>query len=225
MTTTETPSPGGEVTPQMKLQIMSTEHWSLLASRSLAWNESFTRAGTYLSTLSFAVVALALVGQASGFDETFRLFALVVLPIVLFVGIATSLRMASANYHDVLCVIGMNRIRAGYLELAPELERFLVMGATDDFDGITRTMAIVPGRHVAVNLMSASPTLVALLNAAVAGALGALVALQLWGSIGVGVAAGAAAFVFVGLVQFEVDRRQVRGLITSHRPLFPARDA
>ncbi|HEX6127401.1 MAG TPA: hypothetical protein VF071_00065, partial [Candidatus Limnocylindria bacterium] len=30
-----------EVTPAMRLQILSTEHWSLLASRNLAWNESF----------------------------------------------------------------------------------------------------------------------------------------------------------------------------------------
>ena len=44
-----TPGPGGlegpgegGVTPAMRLQILSTEHWSLLASRSLAWNESFS---------------------------------------------------------------------------------------------------------------------------------------------------------------------------------------
>ena len=36
----------------VRLQILTTEHWSLLASRGLAWNESFSRAGMYLSTLS-----------------------------------------------------------------------------------------------------------------------------------------------------------------------------
>ncbi len=54
----------GEASPAMRLQILSTEHWSLLASRSLAWNESFSRAGMFLSTLSGAIVALALVAQA-----------------------------------------------------------------------------------------------------------------------------------------------------------------
>jgi hypothetical protein len=48
----------------MRLQILSTEHWSLLASRSLAWNESFSRGGMFLATLSGAIVALALVAQA-----------------------------------------------------------------------------------------------------------------------------------------------------------------
>jgi len=33
------PATNGEATPAMRLQILSTEHWSLLASRSLAWNE------------------------------------------------------------------------------------------------------------------------------------------------------------------------------------------
>jgi|SRR5437773_12185568 len=57
------------VTPAMRLQILSTEHWSLLASRALAWNESFSRAGMFLTTLTGAIVALALVAQASAFGE------------------------------------------------------------------------------------------------------------------------------------------------------------
>ena len=69
--------------PEIKLQILSTEHWSLLASRSLAWNESFSRAGMFLTTLSGAIVALGLVGGATGFGEAFTLFALVILPVVL----------------------------------------------------------------------------------------------------------------------------------------------
>lgn len=45
---------GGPTPVRVRLQILSTEHWSLLASGSLAWNESFARAGMYLSTLSSA---------------------------------------------------------------------------------------------------------------------------------------------------------------------------
>jgi len=73
--------------PAMRLQILSTEHWSLLASRSLAWNESFSRASMFLTTLSGAIVALGLVGGASGFGEAFTLFALVILPVVFFLGL------------------------------------------------------------------------------------------------------------------------------------------
>jgi len=53
--------------------ILSMEHASLTASRSPAWNESFARAGMSLSTLSRAIVAHALVADASDFGETFPL--------------------------------------------------------------------------------------------------------------------------------------------------------
>ena len=131
--------------PSMRLQMLATEHWSLLASRSLAWNEAFSRAGMFLSTLSGAIVALGLVGGASGFGEAFTLFALVILPVVLFIGVATWIRLGTSNYHEALCVIGMNRIRAAYLELAPDLERYFVMSAHDDLRGIGVTMGVQPG--------------------------------------------------------------------------------
>jgi hypothetical protein len=107
---------GAGISPAMRLQILSTEHWSLLASRSLAWNESFSRASMFLSTLSGAIVALALVAQATSFGQGFTLFALVILPVVLFIGMTTLIRLGGSNYHDAICVVGMNRIRAGYLE-------------------------------------------------------------------------------------------------------------
>lgn len=54
-------SPRQETERSVRLQILSTEHWSLLASRSLGWNEVFSRTTMFLATLSGAVVALALV--------------------------------------------------------------------------------------------------------------------------------------------------------------------
>ena len=73
----------------LRIQILATEHWSLLATRALSWNEAFARASMFLSLLSGAVVALALVAQATSFGEDFVVFALMVLPVVLFVGLAT----------------------------------------------------------------------------------------------------------------------------------------
>src|SRR5580765_8829526 len=110
-------APTGETSPSMRLQILSTEHWSLLASRSLAWNESFARAGMFLSTLSGAMVALALVAGLDKTGDAFFLFAMVLLPVVLFIGIATLLRLGASNQHDAVCVMGMNRIRGAYLEI------------------------------------------------------------------------------------------------------------
>ena len=141
MNTDDSPT---EVTLSHRLQILSTEHWSLLASRSLAWSESFSRATMFLAVLSGAVVALALVAQASAFGRVFPVFALIILPVVLFVGVTTVVRMGATNYHDATCVMGMNRIRHAYLEIAPDLAPYFVMGSTDDPPGVAITMGLPP---------------------------------------------------------------------------------
>src|SRR5215207_5655795 len=132
-------TPRGEVSAALRVQILSTEHWSLLATRSQTWSESFARAQMFLSVLSASVIALALVAQASLFGAGFTAFALVLLPVVLFLGLATYVRLVSVNHDEHRWVRGMNRIRAGYLELAPELERYFVTSHHDDERGILAT--------------------------------------------------------------------------------------
>jgi hypothetical protein len=209
---------------QLKLQMMSTEHWSLLASRSLAWTEVFARASMFLSALSFATVALALAGQASGFGEEFRIFALIVLPVVLFLGFTTTLRMDNANHHDTMCVIGMNRIRAGYLEMAPDLERFFVMGVTDDIAGIGKTMGGLPNRPFFVDIFAATPTIVSVLNAVIAAAIVALGAIQVGIGPGLAILAGAVVAV-IGFIGWSyMVRSHVMRLMQGHQPHFPAKE-
>jgi hypothetical protein len=216
-------APSGSPTPvQIRLQILSTEHWSLLSSRGLAWNENFTRVSMYLSTLSFAVVSLGLIAGVDKFSDVFFVFALVILPVVLFVGIATFLRMGSANYHDALAVIGMNRIRGAYLEIAPELEPYFVMGVHDDPVGVIRTMGIPPGMRPFIHVVSAAPFVVNVLNGVVGGAIVAIVAvrilgLELWPTL----FAGIVGFAIVLGVQLWYVRSNIRVLMGGIRPMFP----
>ena len=213
-----------QVTPAMKLQILSTEHWSLLASRSLAWNESFSRAGMFLAALSGAIVALALVAQASDFGQPFRIFALIILSVVLVVGIGTNLRMGMSNYHDAQCVKGMNRIRAGYLELAPELDRYFVMGTTDDQRGIELTMAIPPHSNVIVLMLSSTPMLVSTLNSILFGVVVALLAMELGTALALAVVIGVAGF-FASLAAWLLygSREIAKAQAEREEPLFPTR--
>src|ERR1700675_435950 len=87
-----------------RIQILATEHWSLLATRSLSWNESFARASMFLTLLSGTTVALALVAQATSFGQGFVLFALLILPVVLFVGLTTYVRLLEINNEDCVWV-------------------------------------------------------------------------------------------------------------------------
>lgn len=127
------------VPDSLRMQILSTEHWSLLATRSLTWNESFARAQMFLSALSAGVVALALVAQATSFGDGFIAFALVILPVIAFLGFATFIRLVAANADEGRWVRGMNRIRSAYLTLAPDLERYFVTSQHDDARGAMLT--------------------------------------------------------------------------------------
>jgi hypothetical protein len=208
--------------PALRLQILATEHWSLLASRSLAWNEAFSRAAMFLSTVAGAIVALALVAQASEFGKGFRLFALVILPVVLFIGIGTMLRLRSANYHDAQCVVGMNRIRAAYLELAPDLAPYFVMGTSDDAAGISKTMAVGPTHSYAVQMIAATPTMIATLNSVLFGAIVSLVSIQLGVPNLGGLAIGAAGFAVSLALHVWYVRHVVARVRASLVPRFPA---
>ena len=205
------------------MQIMSTEHWSLLATRSLAWNETFMRAGMFLSTLSFAVVALALVGQASDFGQDFRLFALIILPVVLFLGIGTALRMDSSNYNDLVTVVGMNRIRAWYVEQAPDLEKYFMMGTTDDMEGIFKTMGGIPSRHFWMDVISASPFVISVLNAVLVAAIVALAGVQLGLSQTIAIGAGIVGFFTAMVLTMVIVLRTLGAITANYQPLFPGK--
>src|SRR2546428_4194084 len=218
-------APIGEASPSMRLQILSPEHWSLLASRSLAWNEAFSRASMFLTTLSGAIVALGLVGGATGFGEAFTLFALVILPVVLFIGVATWIRLGASNYHEAMCVVGMNRIRAAYLELAPDLERYFVMSAHDDFRGIGVTMGVPPGGgrfFWLTQIVAGTPTVVTILNSVLAGAIAAIASLRIGAAPGTALLLGAAGFVVTIALETWYSRRGIARLQAGHRPMFPS---
>lgn len=214
-----------EFTPQMRLQILTTEHSSLSASRALAWNESFSRAAMFLAILSGSLVALALVGQGSSFGTPFLAFALVLLPVVLFVGVATFLRLRASNYHDARCVIGMNRIRHAYLELDPSLERYFVASSHDDRVGVETTMAIPPMSSAVVQVVSATGTVIGEVNAVVAGGFTALIAVALHAELWLTVLVGAATFLAVTIAHVQYGRRAMRSGRAGMAPLFPTESA
>src|SRR5919106_6718675 len=97
------------------LQILTTEHWSLLAARSLVYTEAMSRTSIFVAALTGSVVSLALVAQATDFGDGFVAFALVLLPVVFFLGVTTVVRLGQVNLEDATWVQGMNRIRNAYL--------------------------------------------------------------------------------------------------------------
>ena len=168
-------SPATDMPDAVRVQILATEHWSLLASRSITYSAVFSRTSIFLTVVSAAVVALALVAQATEFGDRFYAFALLVLPVVLFIGVATYIRVIDARIEDFWLVSGMNRLRHAYLEIAPELEPYFVTGHHDDRQGLYETYG--PGTEARViRRLASTSVLVGVIDAALAGVVGGILA-------------------------------------------------
>jgi hypothetical protein len=206
------------------LQILSTEHWSLLASRSMTWNESFSRTGLFLSFLSASTVALGLVGGATQFRGEFVLFALVLLPVTLFLGIATFVRLDEANLEDVAWIVGMNRIRNAYVRIRPGVEPFLITGWTDDLEGVGRTflMTTTPTRsNTIVHQFVTTPGMVAVVDGALAGAIGGIAISSLQAGMGMAIPGAVTIGVATTALLFWSSVRRGRRVMGKWRPRFP----
>jgi hypothetical protein len=202
-------------------QILATEHWSLLASRSLIWNEAMSRATVFLSVLSAATIALALLADATGFGAQTTTLALVLLPVVLLLGIAAHSRLVEINREEVELVLAMNRLRHAYLEIAPALAPYLSTGHHDDERGLAASY-LAGGRRLRRwgQFLVNTPTIVATVDAALAAGIVVLVVRAVEAATAVAVVAGAVAFVAVWAALFLLQRR---ALDPIHRttPRFP----
>jgi hypothetical protein len=161
------------------IQILSTEHWSLLTSRSLAYNEAFTRGGMFLTFLSTSFVALALLAQAMSFGDQFLTVAAIVLAFDFVIGLTTYGRIAGANADDLRAVHGMARIRNGYTTIAPVTARYFTAPIHDDTDSLMLAYGGPPESGLSSLLygLSTSGGMIGLIVSMVGGVLAAALAL------------------------------------------------
>jgi hypothetical protein len=201
--------------------ILATEHWSLLASRSLIWNEAMSRATVFLSVLSAATIALALLADATGFGPQTTTLALVLLPVVFLLGIAAYARLVQINTEEFQLVLAMNRLRHAYLQIAPALEPYFTTGHHDDEQGLAASY-LAGGHRLrrSGQFLVNTPTIVATVDAAVAGAIVVLVVRAAEAGTTVAVAAGAVAFLVVWAALFLLQRRALDPLRRT-TPRFP----
>lgn len=222
---TEFPPAGRDPATAARLQILATEHWSLLATRALTYTESLGRVNMFLGILSGAVIALALVAQADRFSTTFITVAIFMLSVVFFVGVATVRRLMMLNRDDYRWVIGMNRLRHAYLQMHPELEPNFMTSPYDDLPGALQTLGVETSGTSRLGALFYGlvtlPGMVSVIVAAVAGAIGGLAAVGFGSPAGLVLAAGAAAFVLALVLMGNWTRTLVGRLSPSLEPRFP----
>jgi hypothetical protein len=96
--------------------------WQICCTR----RPSITRASIYLAALSGNLIALAFVGQMSRLGAAFYAFALILLPVLAFVGVVTFVRLVQSSIEDLAYAHRIALLRSFYLQVSPELEPYLV---------------------------------------------------------------------------------------------------
>jgi hypothetical protein len=117
------------------LQILITEHTNLQAARSATVFEANGRTNLFLGAVSSSIVALAFIGQMSEMGNAFLLFALIILPSLIFIGLVTFIRVNQTGIEDMISSRGINRIRHYYTEVAPDVQTYFIMSTHDDMLG------------------------------------------------------------------------------------------
>ena len=180
------PSP----TRQDLLTIMSTEHFTLQGARSAAISDANGRTGFFLNSLSAGVVALAFVAQVAQAGPAFIILALIVLPTLLIVGLASFERLLQLGIENIRLVVAINRVRHYYLEIAPELRPHFTLSDRDDPVGVLSSLGSVRGGIRPWDLFITNAGVVAIIDGIVSGVVVTLIASTLQGDIAISAVAG-----------------------------------
>jgi len=214
------PEPSAPPSPAVRAQLLATEHWGLLASRSTAQSEVLTRITIHLTLVSAGLVTLGLLSQAAVPEGGFPVAEIGVLAFLVVVGVMTEVRVGGVADQDMQYVIAMNRLRAAYVDLDPGVERYFLAASHDDEAGMRRTYSFILVEG-ASHVLGSSFMLVFTVNGLLLGLLGASIVAAAGGTAllatVVGVALGVAFLVGSMLVGFRHYDRTWR----TYRPIRP----
>jgi len=203
------------------VSIMTTEHYNLQTGRAMTVSEANGRASLFVGAVSSGLIALALVAQLSHLGTAFFVFSLVVLPTLLFMGLITFHRVMQSGLADMTYARGINRIRHLYLEYAPEMQPYFILGSHDDEEIILQQESMLP---TWVQGFFGMASMVAIITSVLAGSflgmLFILIALPLWACI---VAGGFGFLMSVVLLQTPQpgQGRRLRNSIPVNFPRHP----
>jgi hypothetical protein len=221
----EAAAPRRPIDDPRALQILSTEHWSLLTARSLVYNEAFARAGMFLAFLSATLLVLGLIATATGFSDGFLMVAAFMLGLALFIGLATLGRISAASTEDLRYLQGMNRLRHAYFEIVPGLEPYFITSGYDDFDSIAMFYGPQQDQIGAIgdiaHGLTTAPGMIAVICAAVTAGCAGVLGLLLTHDAVVAALAGLAGFILCFIALGFYGYRSAMTFSTSMPAKFP----
>ena len=142
----------------------------------MTWSEVMSRITVHLTVASAALVVLALVTQATGFGVAFHVLSIGLTSAILALGTLTGVRVHNASREDAAIIVGMNRLRAAYVQMDPGIAEYLVTSQYDDQAGLMATYTMGMRRSTISHVIGSTSMFINIVNAIVAGTLGALIA-------------------------------------------------
>lgn len=200
------------------------EYGVLAAMLASVWSASLFRVSLLLGVVSAIGVALGFAAQAGrGFGSTFTVFALVALPLALFLGLATFARTVELQREAIVYITGMNRIRHAIAEAVPASRSYFVLSIYDDALGVYRSQGtgirFRPPRFRLVFALVQTQGIVAVLSAAIAGIIGRIAAASLPSAAAWAIAALAFLVILAALLTYW--SRSTAQLQKAIHPMFP----
>jgi hypothetical protein len=202
-----------------RAQMLATEHWGLLAARSTAQSEVLTRITIFLTLVSAGLVTIGILGQASRYEGWFSPAMLAILGFLALIGAMTQQRVLLVSEEDLMYVLGMNRLRGGYVDLDPQIGRYFLAGLADDEAGASVTYSFLRARSQPGHLLGSSMVLILVVNACVYGLLSGALVVSLGGAPGWAIAVGAIVGLAWIVVWMRIGYTHYRAAFRTHRPL------
>jgi hypothetical protein len=222
-----TPTPRRSMTEDERRlvgEVLTGECGVLAGALAAVWSASLVRTSIFLAVLSAVGVALGFAAQAGeGFGDTFRVFALIALPLALFLGLATFARTVEIQREAILYITGMNRIRHFFAESVPASRPYFVLSTHDAELGIYRSQGtgirLRPPRYRLIFALVQTQGIVAAMCAALAAAIVGLAVAGINTALAWLIAAVAFALTLVAL--FTYWTRSLNEIRTAIRPIHP----
>jgi hypothetical protein len=209
---------------RLTVQVLDSEYRLLMSALSAVWSASLVRTTIFLGVLSAAGVALGFAAQGGIGGPAFSALALAVLPLLIFLGVATFVRLVQLQRESVVYITGMNRIRHFFQLSAPHGKPYFVLEPFDDVQAVYRGMgtgmARRPVRFRLLHLIVQTQGIVGVVTGAVAAAFGWLASTPVAGSA-LGWLVAAAAFVATITGLFAYWQRSLDELSDGMRPINP----
>jgi hypothetical protein len=189
----------------------TTEHFNLQTARASTVSEANGRASIYLAAVSSNLIALAFIGQMSRLGTAFYAFALILVPVLAFVGVVTFHRLVQSSFEDIAYAQRIGRLRDFYLAVAPELAPYVLVVRGPHAEAVLHGERVGPSSW---QLALTTAGMVAVVNSVVIGACAGLL-LEVLGvdSLAITLAAGA----IIGVATLSIQRSRHRRARDAHR--------